>query len=93
MTKHDIKKIAVLARLQISDADLEQYRSQLSSILDYFEQLNEVNTDKTPITSQLTGLANVLREDSVEECICKDELLGMAPEIENNGVHVKRVIA
>ena len=91
MTKHDVQKIAALARLKIPDAELDRYAHQLSSILEYIGKLNEVNTDEAPMTSQVTGLANVFRKDRVEECSSKDDLINMAPDRENRGVKVKRV--
>ncbi len=92
MTKQDIKKIAELARLQISDQELELYASELSSILNYIGQLNEVETDAVPITAQVTGLVNAFRKDRVEKCEIQDGLLAMAPNLENRGVKVKRVL-
>lgn len=92
MTKQDIKKIAELARLQIPNSELGVYAGELSSILNYIGQLNEVETDAVPITSQVSGLTNALREDIVEECAVQDDLLAMAPNSENRGVKVKRVL-
>ena len=93
MTKQDIQKIAGLARLQIQESELELYARELSSILEYIGQLNEVETDSVPITSQVTGLVNAISEDIVENCEIQDELLAMAPNSGNRGVKVKRVIA
>jgi aspartyl-tRNA(Asn)/glutamyl-tRNA(Gln) amidotransferase subunit C len=93
MTKQDIQKIAGLARLQIPESELGLYARELSSILEYIGQLNEVETDSVPITSQVTGLVNAISEDRVENCEIQDELLAMAPNSGNHGVKVKRVIA
>ncbi len=91
MTKLDVQKIASLARINLTDEELEQYTGQLSSILKYVAKLNEVNTDDAPITSQVTGLSNVFREDAVQECMARDELIAQAPRFENGGVKVKSV--
>ena len=68
LTKKDVEHIASLARLELTEEEKEKFTKELSSILDYFEQLKEVNTDKVEPTYQVTGLENVMREDKVEGC-------------------------
>lgn len=63
LTTEEVKKIATLARLNLTHDEIELYRGQLSSILDYVGQLKEVNTDGVEPTSQVTGLKNVMRDD------------------------------
>lgn len=65
LTTQEVQKIAKLARLHLTDEEIELYRGQLSSILDYVGQLKEVNTDGVEPTRQVTGLQNVMREDEV----------------------------
>ena len=60
--KDDIKHVAELARLELSDKELDIYGKQLSDILGYIEQLQEVNTDGIEPTAQITGLENSWRE-------------------------------
>ncbi|HCA67359.1 MAG: Aspartyl/glutamyl-tRNA(Asn/Gln) amidotransferase subunit C [Parcubacteria group bacterium GW2011_GWC2_44_17] len=91
MTKSEVQKIAELARISLTDDELERYAGELSSILDYIAKLNEVDTDDVSITSQVTGLSNIFREDIVEECNLKDELIAQAPDTEDRGVKVKSV--
>ncbi len=98
MTKSDVQKIAELARISLASEELERYAGELSSILGYIAKLNEVNTDDVPITSQVTGLSNIFREDIVEECNQKDELIAQAclsgrqaQDTEDRGVKVKSV--
>lgn len=64
LTRSDIKKIAQLARLELTDSEEEQYARELSGVLDYITILNEVNTDDVPETCQVTGLVDVTRADS-----------------------------
>ncbi len=66
LTVEEVKKIASLARLNLTDEEIELYRGQLSSILDYVGQLKEVDTDGVEPTSQVTGLKNITREDSIK---------------------------
>lgn len=65
LTKEQIKHIANLARLELSEAEELKYGQQLSAVLGYVDKLNEVDTSKTDITAQVSGLLNVWREDEV----------------------------
>jgi len=67
LTKEQVKHVAKLARLGLTDQEVEKFQTELSGILDYVEQLNEVNTDKVLPTAQVTGLSNVMREDEVAQ--------------------------
>lgn len=92
LTKEQVQHIAKLARLKLSEAEVEKFQTQLSGILDYVEQLNEVNTDKVEPTAQVTGLINVKREDKVEPLENTDALLECSPlPIEKNQIKVKNV--
>lgn len=94
LTKDQVKHVAKLARLGLSDAEVEKFQSQLSGILDYVEQLNEVNTDGVLPTAQVTGLLNVKREDKAKKSCLADpaELLSCSPlPLENNQIKVKSV--
>jgi len=67
--------IANLAKLNLSDAEIGKFQKQLSSILEYVELLNEVNTVNVEPTAQTTGLKNVAREDrpSEEQSLTQEE--------------------
>lgn len=94
LSKQDIQNIAKLARLELTDAELEKYGSQLSDVLNYIEQLKEVDTANIEPTAQVTGMENVLRSDEVESWQ-EDEIevaLKDAPEKEGRFIKVKRVI-
>ena len=94
LSKDEIQHIAKLARLELTDAELEKYGGQLSAVLNYIDQLKEVDVKGVLPTAQVTGLENVLREDVVNgwnkeeiEAALKD-----APEREGRFIKVKRVI-
>lgn len=94
LTKDQVKHVARLARLGLSEAEIEKFQTQLSGILDYVEQLNEVRTDGVLPTAQVTGLLNVMREDKVlsEKLADPAELLKCSRlPIEKNQVKVKNV--
>ncbi len=80
LTKAQVEHIAKLARLTLSPAEAEKMTKELSSILQYVEQLNEVNTDSVTPTAQVTGLTNTLREDDVKPSDSgPGDLLGCSP--------------
>lgn len=68
LTKEEVEHIADLARIKLSSKEIRKYQDQLSTILDYIEQLGEVDTTDVEPTAQVTGLENILREDKVKEC-------------------------
>jgi len=65
ISKSTVQHIAHLAKLKTSDVEAEKYAGELSRVLDYIDQLKEVETDKVIPTAQVTGLTNNLREDKV----------------------------
>ena len=94
LNKQQIQNIANLARLELSEVELEKYGDQLSAVLSYIDQLKEVDTEKVEPTAQITGLVNVLRKDEIKNCP-SDEIkiaLEQAAELENGQIKVKRVL-
>jgi len=67
LTIDEVKNIAKLARLHLTDTEIEQYKEQLSSILDYVAKLQEVNTDDVPELQHALGISNVFRDDVEEQ--------------------------
>lgn len=63
LTKADVLHVAKLAKLKLTEKEVEKFLSQLSSIVDYISELSEVDTKGVEPTSQTTGLINVLRDD------------------------------
>ena len=94
LSNDQIKHIANLARLELSEEELETYGEQLTEILNYIELLQEVDTSGVEPTSQVTGVRNVLREDGIEEWddTERDRALNQAPELEEREVKVRRVL-
>lgn len=94
LSKEEVQHIAKLARLGLSEDELEKYGSQLSDILNYVNQLKEVDVKKTAPTAQVTGLNNVSRADKIKDWDQREvkEALADAPEKEAGFIKVKRVI-
>jgi aspartyl-tRNA(Asn)/glutamyl-tRNA(Gln) amidotransferase subunit C len=94
INSEDIKHIAKLARLDLTEEETTLYGLQLKDILNYISQLKEVNTDNTEPTAQVTGLKDVFRNDEIREWDEgeKREAIGQAPEAEGGFVRVKRIL-
>lgn len=92
LTKQQVEHIAHLARLGISEEEKEKFARELSSILNYVSELNEVNTGNVDPTNQVTGLTNVMRKDEVEKFGQEKELIEMAPEHQGGCVKTKPIL-
>jgi len=85
ITKSQICHIAKLAKLNLTDSEVEKFTRELAQILDFFEQLQKIDTEKTAETSQVTGLENIIRTDEIEICENTDEIIDCSPrKIENH---------
>jgi len=91
ITKEEVKKVAALARLELTDKEIKTYAEQLSAILGYVGELQAVDTENIKLTSQVTGLSNVMREDKVDAYDRSEELVNMAPASKDNLVKVRAV--
>lgn len=94
LSLEEIKHIADLARLELTPEELNKYGEQLSAVLSYIDQLQEVDVDGIEPTAQVTGLVNVWREDKVIDCPAAEyeASLKEAPELEDHQIKVKRVL-
>ena len=93
ITITDIDKLAKLARLGLTEAEKQSLAEQMTDILEYVKQLDEVDVSQVEPTSQVTGLKNVTREDKIfRSDIDRDELLSNAPDTENGFIKVKSVL-
>lgn len=94
LSRDDVLKLARLARLDLSDEEVELFRSQLSDILQYVEQLKKVDVSGLEPTTHVTGLKNVMREDEVIDYgVSPEELLRLAPKSQDGHIKVKRMIS
>lgn len=91
LTLDQVKKVAKLANLPLSNEEEEKYADQLSNILDYIEQLNKVDTSNVEPTFNVTGQSNVMREDETSICLSQEEALLNAPKKKNGMFETKGV--
>jgi aspartyl-tRNA(Asn)/glutamyl-tRNA(Gln) amidotransferase subunit C len=87
-----IRKVAKLSRLDLSDAEVEEFAGQLSSILDYVEKMNELNTDGIEPLAHCLPIANVFREDNVKESLGTEKVLSNAPQSEAEFFKVPKIL-
>ena len=92
LSAEEVRHIALLARLGLSDEDVEKFREQLSNILENFEILKQVDTTGVPPTAQSVELSNVLRDDQVAPSCPQQEVLANAPQQEEGHFKVKAVL-
>lgn len=93
ITREDILKLAQLARIDVSDQEVDEFSGELSAILQYVEQLADVDISGLEPTSQVTGLVNVTRKDAIKHYGYEPaELLNNVPAVEQNQLKVKRMI-
>lgn len=92
LSDDDVRHVARLARLDLSDEAVAQLRSQLADILAYAEQVGEVATADVPPMRHPFGLRNVMREDLARESLPRDEAISTAPEAEDGRFRVPRIV-
>lgn len=92
LTKEEVIKIAKLARIELTEKEVEKFRKELSVVLDYVEELKQVNTEGLEEVSQVTGLVNVQKEDKAALASNRDAILSQAPEIKDGFYKVKAIL-
>lgn len=89
LTADQVKKVVKLAELPLTPEEEEKYSEQLSAILEYVDQLNQVDTLGVEPTFNVTGLNNVMSEDETVVSLSQEEALSNAPQ-KNNGMFVTK---
>jgi aspartyl-tRNA(Asn)/glutamyl-tRNA(Gln) amidotransferase subunit C len=90
--RKDVEHVARLARLALTDAEIETMRVQLNGILAYIEKLNALATDGVEPTSHAVPMVNVMRDDAPGPCLPRDEALANAPDRAGEFFRVPRII-
>ncbi len=91
--REQVKKVANLARLDITPEEEEQFTTQLNSILDYFDQLSELDTEDVPPTTRAIETSNITRPDELQSFPDIEALLDCAPEQEGDYFRVPKIMA
>jgi aspartyl-tRNA(Asn)/glutamyl-tRNA(Gln) amidotransferase subunit C len=87
-----VAHLANLARIYLSDEELDAYAGQVEEILGHFDVLNAVDTSDVEPTAQIQPLRNVLADDVARESMPRDEVLGLAPATEHGYLRVRAVL-
>ena len=91
ITLQEVEHVAKLARLALSEEEKVKFAEQLGNILDYFNQLKEVNTENVEPMTQAVPKINVMREDKTWPPCNRDEILANAPQEEDGYFKVPRI--
>ena len=93
ITTTDVRHLAQLSNLQLSDEEVDSLRGDLQNILGYIDQLGELDTSGVEPTYQVTGLENVWRDDEVDgSTIDRETLLALTPDQTDNSIKVPKVL-
>lgn len=93
LSDDEVRYVASLARLALDDDEVRRLAPQLSRILEYAEQVGEVAAEDVPPTSHPYPLRNVFRDDEVRPSLPREDVLGPAPEVEDDRFAVPRIVA
>ena len=87
-----VRKVAKLSRLDLSDAEVEEFTGQLSAILEYVEKMNELDTEGVEPLAHCLAISNVLREDRVWESLGTEAVLANAPQRDGEFFKVPKIL-
>lgn len=88
----EVQKIAQLSRIELREGEVEKFQSELSTIIDYFGELQQVDTEGVEIVSSVTGLENVDRKDEVVAIDYQEDIMANAPERKDKYYKVKSIL-
>ena len=87
-----VRKVAKLARLELTDAEVGEFTGQLSAIPDYVEKMNELDTDAVEPLAHCLPISNVFREDSITESLGTERALANAPQTDGEFFKVPKIL-
>lgn len=90
--RKDVEHVAKLARLQLSEEEMEVFTLQLSGILDYVHTLEQVDTSQVEPTAHAQQLRNVFREDELEDSLDREVVLDNAPDQEGSYFKTPKIL-
>ena len=92
LTDEEVRHVAALARVAMTDDEVELMRSQLSNILDHVDVLNQVDTEGVEPTGHSVDVTSVMRDDNVSESAQLEDVLANAPSTHDDFIRVKAVL-
>jgi aspartyl-tRNA(Asn)/glutamyl-tRNA(Gln) amidotransferase subunit C len=91
--KIDVRYVAKLARIALTDEEADQFRTQLEDLLDHVNALAALDTNAIPATAQVVESRNVERDDVVTPCLDRETILAAAPQRQGAFFRVPRIIS
>lgn len=92
ISKEQVKHVAHLARLAVTEEEVEQLTEELGAIIRYAEQLNELDTENVEPTTHVLDIKNVMRKDESREWITQEEALKNAPDHKDGQFRVPSIL-
>ncbi len=92
LSREEVLHIALLARVGLTETEVDRFREQLSNILENFEVLQQIDTSGIPPTAQSISLQNVVKDDEVSASLPQSEILANAPRKEGEFFRVRPVL-
>ena len=92
ITKEEVKKVALLARLELNENEINNHAEQLEKILIYIRQLEKIDTDDVPCTTRAIEVINVFRKDEKKNSDCNEEILELGPSREDKFFKVPKIL-
>ena len=93
LKREEVVKVELLARLKLTDAELDSVTTQLGRILDYVEILDEVDTEDVEPMAHTVEMANVFRDDEVRDSLDRDDALANAPKSDGKSFLVPQILS
>jgi aspartyl-tRNA(Asn)/glutamyl-tRNA(Gln) amidotransferase subunit C len=90
--KEKVMKVAKLARLELTEAEVEEFTGQLRAILDYVAKMNELDTSNVEPLAHCLPVSNVFREDAAKESLGAEKALANAPERDGDFFKVPKIL-
>ncbi len=92
LTRDDVAHVAALARLHLSEEELDLFTHQLAEVLDHARDVASLDLSGVAPTAHALAVTNVLRADEPRPCLERDEVLAMAPDAEDHRFRVPRIL-
>ncbi|MFZ2226844.1 MAG: Asp-tRNA(Asn)/Glu-tRNA(Gln) amidotransferase subunit GatC [Candidatus Moraniibacteriota bacterium] len=92
ISKDEVKHIATLARIGVTEKEVDKFSTDLSAVLDWIAQLEKVDVKDVLPMAHITGMNNVNREDNVSDFLGKEKIVELFPESKNGYAKVRSVL-
>ncbi len=92
MNEEEIRRLAKLSRLSLTDEEVKKFSAELKDIIELCQQVNNINTDGLETSTSSLEKSNVFRKDEVKECMDREKLLRNCEEVEDGMFKIPKVI-